>query len=133
MNLTEYVLFIFLILSAASPVFAAMFTIDMVEKESGTVTIMDFEDDVVKAMLDYIYQGEIKLIDIDKVPNLIMAADKYDLPDLKSDCENLLVKYLPLTPATALKHFDFAESTNASKFKEHVVAYIKRYSSNMKI
>ncbi|ODM88714.1 Speckle-type POZ protein B [Orchesella cincta] len=46
-----------LILSARSTVFAAMFNSGMLENRSNFVEIADFEDDVVKGMLEHLYTG----------------------------------------------------------------------------
>ncbi|ODM86868.1 Speckle-type POZ protein, partial [Orchesella cincta] len=73
------------ILSARSPVFAAMFNSDMVESRSNFVQIEDFEDDVVKGMLEHLYTGKTDSMD-ELAPELLRIAEKYDLGGLKADC-----------------------------------------------
>jgi len=47
------------ILSARSTVFEAMFTHDMAENRSSSVSIIDLEDDTVYDMISYIYSGRV--------------------------------------------------------------------------
>lgn len=110
---------------AASPVFAAMLTTDMLERQSATVSIKDFDDKVLKTMLEYIYQGQLPF-DLDWLSQLMLAAEKYDLGLLKADCEVLLIKYLKLTPNMAADTLVMADSSKANNLTEFVVAYIKR-------
>lgn len=103
-----------------------MLTTDMAEKKSGRVNITDFEDVVVESMLEHIYQGDLNTTEMDKVRQLLLAADKYDLRLLKSDCELCLITNLQLTPNTAPENLLLADSANADDFKNFVVAYIKK-------
>merc|ERR1712059_137387 len=70
------------ILAARSPVFAAMFSHNMEEQRKNELKITDQPAPVVKAMLEYIYSGKYQ--ESEHTPALLEAADKYDLPELKS-------------------------------------------------
>ncbi|ODM90005.1 Protein roadkill [Orchesella cincta] len=48
-----------LILKARSSVFAAMFNTNMIENETKSLVISDFDDVVVKGMLEYLYTGKL--------------------------------------------------------------------------
>ena len=66
-----------------------MFSTEMIEAKENTVDINDFDADVVKAMLEYIYTGETDDLN-GKAPDLMQIAEKYDLPGLKEDCEHAI-------------------------------------------
>lgn len=79
------------VLSARSPVFAAMFQHNMRETDTKQVVISDIEPAVFKQLLHYIYAGRspgLRLAEMAKP--LLLAADKYDIEDLKEECLSLL-------------------------------------------
>ncbi|GFY68311.1 TD and POZ domain-containing protein 2 [Trichonephila inaurata madagascariensis] len=78
------------ILSARSPVFKAMFTHDMRERNSECVNIEDLDDDTVQRMLQYLYTATVPDLDWDSACNLYTAADKYEILSLKSKCSFFL-------------------------------------------
>ncbi|GFV22099.1 TD and POZ domain-containing protein 5 [Trichonephila clavipes] len=78
------------ILSARSPVFKAMFTHDMKEKNSECVNIDDLDDDTIQRMLLYIYTAKLQDLQWDSACNLYVAADKYEILSLKSECFSFL-------------------------------------------
>ena len=86
------------ILAARSPVFMAMFTSNMKEKETKKVTIDDFKAEVVSEMLNFIYTGSVSSKDIGKIATeLLTAADKYQLDLLKRLCEEVLCSTLKVS------------------------------------
>ncbi|KAF8773686.1 Speckle-type POZ protein-like A like protein [Argiope bruennichi] len=74
------------ILSARSPVFAAMFTSQMKENRENKVSITDISPNVLKNMLIYIYTGKTGELSVQSAGDLLFAADKYELLDLKKVC-----------------------------------------------
>lgn len=77
------------ILAARSEVFSAMFDSDMVENKRNSMTIEDFDDEVIQELLRYIYCGRIENIE-ELSSSLLKAADKYLLEGLKIMClENM--------------------------------------------
>jgi len=81
------------LLSARSSVFKAMFVHDTTEKRVGRVEINDLEQDIVYEMLFYMYSGNVSNIEA-KAAKLLVAADKYDLMELKQMCEMSLCENL---------------------------------------
>ncbi|VDN04761.1 unnamed protein product, partial [Thelazia callipaeda] len=81
------------ILAARSPVFAAMLRHeDTNEAKTGVMVIEDLEYDTVTEMLNFIYCGHC-LRDVNEfafASDLLIAADKYRLEELKSHCEKAL-------------------------------------------
>ncbi|GBL84320.1 TD and POZ domain-containing protein 1 [Araneus ventricosus] len=78
------------ILSARSPVFQAMFKSNMKEKREECVDIEDLSDDTVQKMLLHIYTAEIGNLTWESASKLYVAADKYEIITLKSECSSYL-------------------------------------------
>jgi hypothetical protein len=80
------------ILSARSPVFAAMFSHEMKEARTGQVAIQDIRPEIFKELLHFIHFGRTcDPQNADTARQLFLAADKYDIVDLKHEC----VRFLP--------------------------------------
>jgi len=84
------------VLTGRSPVFKAMFTGDMVENRSSKVVIKDFDEDTVIELIHYIYSGNARNLDR-KAVDLLAAADKYDLNELRDICETHLCNEISMT------------------------------------
>ncbi|KAG8181744.1 hypothetical protein JTE90_028282 [Oedothorax gibbosus] len=78
------------ILSARSNVFAAMFKSKMTESQ-GVVDIVDIKAKVLKYVLKYIYSGKIDPMTDALTGDLLFAADKYQLHELKHACVSHLI------------------------------------------
>ncbi|KAL7303982.1 hypothetical protein TKK_0003638 [Trichogramma kaykai] len=79
-----------IVLAAASPVFRAMFTHDMLENLENSVKIMDITENIVNEMLRFIYTGKFDATETDKIIELLAVADKYQIDSLKIRCEKML-------------------------------------------
>ena len=91
-----------LILSTRSDVFRAMFQSDMKENRTKTVSIKDVNPEVLKEMLQFIYNGAtsqnvLKL----KTAELLAAAEKYQIDCLKEICEDQLCSMLKVRNSIA--------------------------------
>ncbi len=109
-------------LMSRSPVFKKMFEASMKEAQSNEVTISDITAAVGKEMITYIYT--------DKTPNikgmveeLWFAADKYQLPGLKVQCENEIVVQLNTDNAAHFLLLAGRYCSNES-FKDYVLSFI---------
>ncbi|PWA84537.1 SKP1/BTB/POZ domain-containing protein [Artemisia annua] len=81
------------VLAAHSPVFDSMFTHDLKEKYSSSISIPDMSIAVCQAFLSYLYSNNIRDQDfIAHRLDLLKAADKYDVTDLKDDCQQSLIE-----------------------------------------
>ncbi|XP_057318156.1 speckle-type POZ protein B-like [Microplitis mediator] len=109
------------ILSTRSPVFSAMFTHEMKEKKDSEVTIPDIDPDIFNKMLKFIYTDEINNLDIDAV-YLLEAADKYQLLNLKSLCEESLPKSVRID--NAIKLMILADLHNANQLLEFIFEFM---------
>ena len=110
------------ILTARSPVFAAMFQPHTKENESGKVDVADVTPAVFDKMLQFIYTGECQVGD--SAEELLMAADKYDIRDLKRHCELELREYA-LEVDTAIDLLVLSDLCDAKILRERVVKFIK--------
>ncbi|XP_055355874.1 uncharacterized protein LOC129601164 [Paramacrobiotus metropolitanus] len=102
------------ILAGQSPVFAAMFQNDMQEKATGICKINDIGVDALKIMIEFVYTRASVTTD-DNLPELWMAADKYDMADLRAECLRLMLQ--AIKAETALGYFDFARQHNLKKLR----------------
>ncbi len=80
------------ILAARSPVFAAMFQHHMEETVTGQVYIEDIQSDIFDQLLHYIYsERTLKPMTEASAQAMYVAADKFDIDDLKKDCVRFLL------------------------------------------
>lgn len=87
------------ILSAASPVFDAMFQSGLKECQTREVVIEDIAMEVFKHFLDYLYNSKVPKIPKDEdfeetIELLYGVGDKYMVEGLKNECNKLLQQHL---------------------------------------
>lgn len=82
------------ILCARSVLFRAMFKHNMQESKDGIVYITDIDFSVLQEMVRYMYSGVLRSIDVTLTHDLFVAADKYNLQELKVMCTNLMERHL---------------------------------------
>lgn len=110
------------LLSARSPVFAAMFEHDMKEKQQSEVRILDIEKEVLEGLIRFLYTGRVERLD-SIAPGLLAAADKYALNDLKLMCERSI--FGNLTVDNALNTLVIADRHNSLTLKEQAIKFMK--------
>ena len=88
------------ILAARSPIFAAMFQHDMKENKTNETEIKDETPAAFKALLRFIYTGQCKVGLL--AEEILVAANKYDIRDLKEICARKLRKNLTVENAARL-------------------------------
>lgn len=81
------------IMSIRSPVFETMMETKMLESKQGRATISDIEGKALMEFIRFIYCGRVENIH-DFATELMHAASKYDLPDLKPLCVASLTEKL---------------------------------------
>lgn len=113
------------ILAAASPVFSAMFQHDMQEARSGKVNILDVQPNIFKEFLYYIYSGRILTSQTeDTAQSLFLLADKYDIADLKNECESFIVSSVRVDNAISM--LIWADAHSITQVKEGVLVFMAR-------
>ncbi|ODN02295.1 Speckle-type POZ protein [Orchesella cincta] len=106
-----------LILSAFSPVFAAALN----ENADSTITISQFPDDIVEAMLEHVYTGVTSLMN-EMAPELLQIANKYELSGLKKDAEYFTADRLIINNAVDI--MVFARVNNSQYLKSRAMKFI---------
>ncbi|XP_033210640.1 speckle-type POZ protein-like isoform X1 [Belonocnema kinseyi] len=105
------------ILAARSEVFAAMFKHEMSEKCNSLVEIMDLTPEVVQKMLSFIYTDKVDDEVLKKTaPELLAAAEKYNLQRLKEMCAAAIHRNLAADNVlNTLKVADLYSTSNLKK------------------
>ena len=109
-------------LAARSPVFKVMLQTNMKEKETGSINIDDFTNDVVEKMLLFIYTGIAPEID-EHVNDLLNIAEKYELHQLKVSIGEKLVPIL--NNENCIEYLTLGNLYNVSALKEASLKLIK--------
>jgi speckle-type POZ protein len=106
------------IIAASSPVFSAMLEEGKFkEAETRIIEIEDIEVEVFRQLLHYLYTGEAPQLKKPKITEpLFLAADKYQVSQLKSECEACLISNLTVENTT--HHLALAHLFSASKLQE---------------
>lgn len=103
-----------IVLASKSIYFENMFNIRMREAETNEVEVPDFEPNIMRAMIKYMYKGKLEFdCKEEKEPNqklqfysrLMVAADKYQINNLKLDCEQALLGCMSTETANELMIF----------------------------
>ncbi|KAL9923992.1 protein roadkill-like [Glossina fuscipes fuscipes] len=109
------------VLAARSDVFAAMFEHETIECKLNRVTINDIDPEVVIEMLRFIYTSEAPNLDR-MADDLLAAADKYALDNLKVMCAKALCAKLSVE--TAAEILILADLHSIDQLKAQTIRFI---------
>ena len=98
------------VLAAASDYLNAMFQCDVEDPVQ-----MDMKPEILTAIVDYIYTGEMQL-DVDNVESLLKACDVLQLDTLKTACESFMLKQVK--PANCVGFYQFAASYHLDELQQ---------------
>ncbi|KAD4386332.1 hypothetical protein E3N88_26501 [Mikania micrantha] len=113
------------VLAARSSVFHSMFSHNLKEKEMSVINITDISIEACEAFLSYIYSN-IKHQDfINHRLDLIRAADKYDISDLKDACEESLIE--DIDTKNVLERLQSASMYRLPKLKICCIQYLVKF------
>ena len=90
------------VLAACSPYFRAMFAGSLSESAQPSISVVDFDSDIVEAVVKYSYNADFTL-PADRVRVLIVAADYYQIAPLYDKCLHYLEQNLNPSNCLALK------------------------------
>lgn len=93
------------VLAAASPFFYAMFLSDLAEKTSTVIRLTDVAGDVLEAVVEYVYQGGLRLMDCEAAAGVLEAADRLQIQPLLSDCSDFLRSQLSHDNCLGVREF----------------------------
>ena len=111
------------ILSAGSPVLAAMFQSDLEESKTRVVDIEDTSPAVFRQLLHYLYTGRVPELDNDEMTEpLFIASDKYQIESLKLLSEKCLLSKLKVT--NVVRNLVLAHLHIAPKLTEACLKFI---------
>ena len=109
------------LISAQSEVLYAMFQSEMIEQQSGVVKVEDISLETFQELLRYIYTEQIPKLD-KLAHELLAAAEKYQIADLKGRCE------LQLASMTSVKNavdmLQLADLYNADVLMKEALSFI---------
>ncbi|GAB1867217.1 Speckle-type POZ protein [Camponotus japonicus] len=114
------------LLCLKSEVFKAMFNCGLKESANNEVEITDIKYDILQQLLFFLqtgYLSENVKTDTKVAYELIIAAEKYDLKDLKLICEEHIIRNT--TKDNVAEHLKFAHSNNATVLLEYALSFIK--------
>ncbi|EFX85820.1 hypothetical protein DAPPUDRAFT_45560 [Daphnia pulex] len=109
------------------PVFSAMFRSEFLESITKKVNIIDIDIEVFRQLLIYLYTGSApKLAEENMTQLLFVAADKYNIDNLKTECTDVLLKCVNLDNAISLLIWSHFHS--AAKLKEASLKFLAENS-----
>ncbi|XP_014234673.1 protein roadkill-like [Trichogramma pretiosum] len=111
------------VLAAASPVFKAMFSHDMLENKSQSVNMTDIGYETAVEMLRFIYTGSVEKEEVSFIIDLLMAADKYQLEELQRKCEEILSRNL--STKNAIDILKIADKCSMKNLKKNAINFMK--------
>ncbi len=113
------------VLMASSDVLEAMFYHeDTSESQTGIVQVKDLSPTCMEELLHYIYFNRLfqNIKPTEEVKDLLIAADKYNIIDLKTLCEHKLISILSKCNVGDIGRF--ANKYSANHLREHIVHYV---------
>ena len=112
------------ILKIRSPVFAAMFEHEMEESKTGRIRIQDVQADIFQQLLHFIYFGRTKTPLTEEIAHpLYVAADKYNIKDLRNECVFYLRSNIRIDNAIFL--IIFAHLHSIENLKKSAIVFAK--------
>ena len=112
-------------MTARSPVFKAMFKHDTNENQTNVVNLKDIEPKVLEAMILYIHTGETPNIN-NIAKELLVAADFYQLDQLKISCQEVLSE--TIEAKNSIELLILSEMYTAPKLRKNALKFV---SENM--
>mmetsp|Transcript_15058 Transcript_15058/g.24505 ORF Transcript_15058/g.24505 Transcript_15058/m.24505 type:complete len:409 (+) Transcript_15058:101-1327(+) len=96
-----------------------------VGEETTQVSITDVTPDIFHHLLHYVYGGKVAEDDLKaNSKDLIDAADKYGISNLKLEAEACFVNSTTITTSNMMEHLLYADAKNCALMKESVMDFI---------
>jgi len=116
------------ILSARSPVFAAMLEHNTDESKNHRVVIADIDSDVMQELMYYMYSGRSPNLQ-HMALDLLAAADRFQLPGLKDMADQVLRSGLMVD--TVCRNLVFADMHSARELKADAIKFVAQNSTQV--
>ncbi len=118
------------LLSARSPVFAAMFQNGMKESITGRVNVKDIQSDIFKELLHYIYTGRTETPLSQEIAQLLfVAAEIYYIQDLKEKCSQFITQCIRTENAISL--LTWANRYMDEELEEKVLGFMAEHGKEI--
>ena len=92
------------VLSEASPFFEKLLNSDMKECKEGVVRLEIFTDSLMRSTLEFIYTGNVQILDEDDARDVVVIADYLLLQNLKTLATQTLLKELNISNCISIFH-----------------------------
>lgn len=99
-----------------------MLNSQITERKSNELYIEDVNGDTLKEMLRFIYAGKVENLEF-VASDLLYAAEKYNLPELKSICADYLIEQL--SAKTVFDDIILAEECKDEDLMEKCLEFMK--------
>ncbi|XP_067890660.1 kelch-like protein 23 [Heterodontus francisci] len=91
-------------LAACSTYFKIMFTADMREKATKIIKLPNIDDNILDALVRYVYTSEVSITE-KNVQSLLETADLLQFISVKTACENFLIRHLDVDNCLGMHSF----------------------------
>ena len=112
------------ILQVCAPMLANLFDLDHRDGQLAIATITDVKSDIFHDLLYYVYGGSDVLEEDFHAKDIIDAADKYSIVNLKLEAEASYVKSTDITMDNAMDNLLYADAKNCALLKEAVIDFL---------
>jgi len=112
-----------IVLASQSPVLEAMFLRDFKEKRSNVITLSGVDPCILEALLSFMYTRHCPDLSVEDLCQLLVAADMYQVSELKRDCAVLLMKRIHLE--NVIGTLQVAETIGEKDFLKATVNYFQ--------
>ena len=113
------------ILKACAPMLAILFNLDNSDGKIATATITDVKPDIFRHLLYYVYGGSVPVGELKThAKDIIEAADKYAIVNLKLEAEVAYKKYTAIKMDNVIDELLYADAKNCPLLKEAVMNFL---------
>jgi speckle-type POZ protein len=118
------------ILKNCAPMLADLFDFDDSDGKIATATITEIKPDIFRHLLCYVYGGSVPEKELKThAKDIIDAADRYSIINLKLEAEATYVKSTKITMQNVMDNLLYADAKNCALLKEAVMNFLAENSS----
>ncbi|KQK12307.1 hypothetical protein BRADI_1g02840v3 [Brachypodium distachyon] len=119
------------ILAARSSFFLKLFSNGMKESDQTqtTIRISDSEENAFMELLSFMYSGKLMTTEPSLLLDILMSADKFEVPSCMRHCSQLLIS-LPMTTESALLYLEHRCSISMTAEVQLVIGAAKQFLAN---
>eukprot|EP00984_Skeletonema_dohrnii_P025218 scaffold14331_cov83-Skeletonema_dohrnii-CCMP3373.AAC.7 len=117
------------ILQGCAPILASLFLFGSDGEEIATASINDVKPAIFRHLLHYVYGGSVEEGELNAhAKDIINAADKYSIVNLKLKAETAYVNSTKITMDNAMDNLLYADARNCAFLKEAVIDFLTENS-----